>query len=135
MPVYTIDGDPEQFRDFMRHEFDGPFVMLNMLRFAEKASYPDDHPNAGLSGKEAYDIYIQQANKTIGHLGGEMIINGTAFGYPIAPPHEKWDKIFMIRWPSRDAFIAMIKNAEYQEITHHRTAALMDSRLIAMIED
>jgi len=37
----------------------------------------------------------------------------------------------LMEYPSREAFIEMTSSAEYQAISHHRTAALADSRLIA----
>ncbi len=132
MTTRTVNGDPELFREFMSHDFDGPFTMLNMLKFAETASYEKDSEFEGSTGREAYARYLAGASKAIGHLGGEMIFKGSAFGFPICPPDEKWDEIFIIKWPSHNAFLGMIKDEDYQKITFHRTAALEDSRLIAI---
>lgn len=135
MPHYSLDTTPEKLRAFANTDFDGPFIMLNMLRFKDVASYPKDHPNFGISGPDAYKIYMQQTGPIITPLKAEMIMSGQAVASPIAPEGEAWDKIFMIRWPSKGAFFQMLKSEEYQKIVHHRMAALLDSRLIAIVED
>jgi hypothetical protein len=50
----------------------------------------------------------------------------------IGPSEESWDDVLLVEYPSRKAFIAMTSNPEYLACTVHRTAALADSRLVAM---
>jgi uncharacterized protein (DUF1330 family) len=40
----------------------------------------------------------------------------------------------LVKYPSVGHFVDMISAPEYQAIVHHRSAALDDSRLIAMTE-
>ena len=49
----------------------------------------------------------------------------------IAPEEEEWDDVVLVEYPSRDAFVKMVESAEYQAVSPHRTAGLLDSRLIA----
>jgi hypothetical protein len=49
----------------------------------------------------------------------------------LGPPEERWDLALLVRYPSKVAFLALVSNPDYQNITVHRTAALEDSRLIA----
>lgn len=109
-----------------------PVVMLNMLRFRETADYPDGRP--GVSGREAYAHYSEAASKHVAHVGGSLVWIGTAQGSVIGPPDEKWDQVFLVRYPSIEKFIEMIGSAAYQEIVVHRSAALADSRLIVTLE-
>ena len=48
----------------------------------------------------------------------------------IAPEQEHWDEVLLVRYPSPEAFLAMLADPEYRAATIHRTAALADSRLI-----
>jgi len=49
----------------------------------------------------------------------------------IGPSEESWDEAILVEYPSRSAFVSMVTNEAYQQISEHRTAALADSRLIA----
>lgn len=49
----------------------------------------------------------------------------------LSPTNERWHKVLLVRYPSKQAFLEMIQNPDYQAITIHRKAALEDSRLIA----
>jgi uncharacterized protein (DUF1330 family) len=48
----------------------------------------------------------------------------------IGPDSEQWDDAVLIEYPSREAFLEMLSQPEYQAAAPHRTAALEDSRLI-----
>ena len=45
-------------------------------------------------------------------------------------PDEQWDDILLVSYPSKEAFLAMIGDSDYQAAAEHRSAALADSRLI-----
>ena len=51
----------------------------------------------------------------------------------IAPEGEDWDDALLVQYPSRNAFLRIVSSAEYQAIACHRTAAIVDSRLIATV--
>jgi uncharacterized protein (DUF1330 family) len=108
-----------------------PVVMLNMLRFRETADYPDGRP--GVSGREAYAHYSEAASRLVAQVGGSLVWIGDAQGSVIGPPDEQWDRIFLVRYPSIETFLDMIGSAAYREIVVHRSAALLDSRLIVTV--
>jgi len=62
-----------------------------------------------------------------------VIWQGDAKHAFIAPPDEQWDEVLLVEYPSKDAFLAMLKSPGYQAITFHRTAALEDARLIVTV--
>ena len=63
-------------------------------------------------------------------MGGRVIFGGKAHEALIAPSGEGWHQVFLVQYPSPAAFRAMMALPQYQACTHHRTAALADSRLV-----
>lgn len=108
-------------------------TMLNLLRFRDRAYYPD--ADSVISGREAYAVYSREAIQHVTAIGGEVVIHTNTLATLIAPPDETWDLMLLVRYPSIEKFAAMISNPAYQQIAKHRTAALADSRLIAMAEN
>ncbi len=111
---------------------DGPVVMLNMLRFRARAEYPEGSGHAPCSGREAYRRYQEEAGKFFRPLGGRLVWLGSVEIVLIGPAQEPWDEVFLAQYPSRRAFLQMTTDRGYLETTVHRTAALANSRLIAM---
>ena len=46
--------------------------------------------------------------------------------------NEQWDICILVRYPSRQHFLDMVHDSEYQKISPIREAALAESRLIEM---
>lgn len=111
---------------------DEPVVMLNLLRFRDHASYAEGSPHAPCSGREAYARYGAVAVRHVQAVGGKPVWMGDAQLTLIGPADEPWDEVLLVEYPSRKAFLTMASNPEYLACTVHRTAALADSRLIAM---
>lgn len=107
---------------------DAPVVMLNQLRFRERAAYAADED--ACSGREAYRRYSEVALQAIARIGGSVIFSGKPGAPLIGPEDETWHAVFLVRYPSVDAFRSMLAMPEYLAAVRHRTAALEDSRLI-----
>lgn len=112
---------------------DEPLVMLNMLRFRERAAYPEGSSEAPCSGREAYMRYGAIAVEHVRAVGGQTIWMGQAQATVIGPRDEQWDQVLLVQYPSRRAFLKMAANPDYLACAVHRSAALADSRLIAMV--
>ncbi|HWU80285.1 MAG TPA: DUF1330 domain-containing protein, partial [Caulobacter sp.] len=54
--INTVLPTQAQFLEFFGAPDDGPFVMVNLLKFKERAEYADGS-DAHLSGREAYVRY------------------------------------------------------------------------------
>ena len=54
----------EQLKGFLEEGHDEPIFMVNLLKFKDKAEYPDKR-ETNLTGKEAYAIY---GKEVVGHL-------------------------------------------------------------------
>jgi uncharacterized protein (DUF1330 family) len=127
----SIEPTPDQFRALSADaELPGSILMLNMLRFREQAAYPDDFEAEPCSGEQAYGRYAAASQPFLEKVGGAPIWAGPARTEVIAPADETWDVCFLVRYPSRKAFLAMATDAGYLAVVPHRSAALADSRLI-----
>jgi len=108
-------------------------IMLNLLRFKEVADYnqfPDIAPTTAITGKEAYQIYINQTLPFLEKSGGEIMLLGKSEHFFIGPTDEKWDLVMMIRQKSLDSFLSFASDQQYQSVIGHREAAIVDSRLL-----
>ena len=112
---------------------DRPIVMINLLRYRERAAYPESSGAEPCSGREAYRRYGQASIGLITAAGGQVIWQGSPKAVLIGAPGEEWHKALLVRYPSKRAFLDMVSSAEYQAIAVHRMAALEDSRLIATV--
>lgn len=130
----TVDADFDAIaKELAELPANTPVFMLNLLKFRDQADYG---ANAGgfspCTGREAYfERYAPVASAHVAELGGEVVWAGEAQAMLIAPPDEDWDTTLLVRYPDRDAFLALTAIPEYQDVVVHRTAALVDSRLIA----
>jgi uncharacterized protein (DUF1330 family) len=112
-------------------EDDRPIVMINLLRFRDMAQYRSPGDANPCSGSAAYARYAREALRFVTSAGGHVIWRGSPRAVLLGPTTERWDDALLVQYPSKQAFLRMIGNPDYQAITVHRTAALEDSRLIA----
>lgn len=131
----SIEPRPDQFRALVAAaeepgDDDGSIMMINLLRFADEASYPADFDAEPCSGAEAYRRYGAATQPYLEKVGGELIWAAPAHATVIGPEGESWDMAFGVRYPSRKAFLAMATDPGYLAVVPHRSAALADSRLI-----
>ena len=128
----SIVPSAEKFAAFMESPPVGrPVVMLNLLRYRERAEYPANFDAAPCSGEEAYQRYGAIAAQRIASVGGRVVWAGKADLTLIGPDDENWDTVVLVEYPSKQAFAEMIQQPEYMAVAPHRTAALADSRLVA----
>ncbi len=114
---------PEQAVAFFSAAEDGPFTMINLLKFKEKAEYPDGR-DADLSGFEAYLRYGMAVGAHIEAVGGKPGYAGRVTGLMLGEVEELWDMVALAEYPSLAAFQAMVANPDYHVISEHRTAGL-----------
>ncbi len=124
-----VDPTSERFGEFRGLSDDGPIHMLNLVRYRKHAVYPDGRE---ATGAEAYAAYGSESGPIFRGLGGKIIWSGDFRLMLIGPEEEHWDACFIAEYPNADAFVSMIKNADYQKAVIHRQAAVDDSRLIRL---
>jgi hypothetical protein len=128
----------EAGRNFVMRQIKGSVVMLNLIRFREVADYsatPELAPNEPISGKMAYQLYIDHTLPFLAESGGEILFMGEAGAFLIGPTNELWDTVLLIRQNSVNSFLAFESNQDYMKGIGHRTAALEDSRLLPIVEN
>lgn len=124
----TVEPLPEQLQALVKGDLEAPVVMLNLLRFADRAKDVEED----MTGADAYDRYGAEVLPYLERAGGEVVWQGTASPNVIGPPEERWDRVLLVRYPSRRAFLEMVSDPGYREIARWRSAALDDSRLVPL---
>lgn len=124
-----VDPTKETFAAFRADDRPGPIDMLNLVRLRERAAYGDGRE---ASGAEAYAAYGRESGPVFKRLGGRIVWRGSFELMLIGPADERWDHVFVARYPSVTAFVQMIRDPVYREAVKHRQAAVEDSRLIRL---
>ncbi|MEM8490300.1 MAG: hypothetical protein AAF756_05690 [Pseudomonadota bacterium] len=130
-----IDATDESALNLFARNIGGEIVMLNLLRFrtvAEYAEFPDLAPERIISGREAYQRYINHTLPFLRETGGDIEFLGDGGKFFVGPQDERWDLLMLIRQDSLQSFIAFATNDAYLAGVSHRTAALEDSRLLPL---
>jgi len=115
--------DPKQIEAMRAPGPQGPIVMVNLLKFREKAQYPDGR-DAHLSGREAYMRYAVEVTKLLVKFGGRAIFAGDVTHLALGRVEELWDEIALAEYPNRGALLAMSSSPEWRAIAVHREAGL-----------
>ena len=76
-------------------------------------------------------VNARAGRREIELLDIEAVWAGRVASAVIAPEGEEWDGAVLVEYPSAAAFIEMMSSPDYRAASPHRTAALLDSRLIA----
>ena len=125
----TVDAASDALAAFAREVPDGePIVLVNLLRYRQRTSVD----GVGLSGRQAYERYAKALAPSIMAVGGRPVWCGQARFVLIGPPEERWDEVILVAYPRRSAFERMLRTPAYRTSAGLRTAALEDSRLIAV---
>ena len=128
-----VDPSAEGWAAFKDLPRDRPIHMLNFVRYRDLAEYPAGHPCAqlGWSGQRAYEEYVSRLKVFLAPVGAGMVWDSPFECVVTGPQPFEWDKVFVMGFPSADAFFAMITAPEYKaDIVPHRSAAVLDSRLV-----
>jgi len=130
----SIDPTRAQFDAFKALPRDAPIHMLNLIRLRPLADYPPDHPDhgKGTSGLEAYRAYGRNSSPIFARVGARQVWAGRPEVVVTGPTDERWDLAFIAEYPSAAAFLEMVTDPAYREHVKHRTAAVLDSRLIRL---
>ncbi len=132
-----IEATQEAGAALFARNLSGEIIMLNLLRFRDVADYsanPELAPAEAISGREAYQKYIDYTLPFLKASGGDIMLLGEGGQYLIGPQTERWDLVMLIRQSSLQDFFAFASNEAYLAGIGHRTAALEDSRLLPVVE-
>jgi uncharacterized protein (DUF1330 family) len=116
-------SDPKRIAELQEPGPTGPIVMVNLLKFREKAEYADGRETE-LSGREAYRIYAKAVVNLVEKHGGKGLFFGDVTFLQIGQVEELWDEVALAQYPNRAAMRAMATSAGFREIAVHREAGL-----------
>lgn len=108
----AVDPRGDDIRRFRDEDDGGPVVMLNLLRYA------------GEEGRASYREYAARVQAFLDGVGATVLYAGECSTALVAPDGHDWDALLVVRYPSRSAFLSMVGDPAYQEITELRTAGL-----------
>ena len=125
----SIRPNKDQFLALASAPDEGPVVMLNLLKFKEKAS---DGAAPGASGASEYGKYSDAVIGMVEARGGKVLWMGRADQVLIgAEDANDWDSVALVQYPSRKAFIDMVTAPDYEKAHEHRESGLERTVLIA----
>jgi uncharacterized protein (DUF1330 family) len=116
----AVDPNRADIERYMEEDPGGPVVMLNLLRFKE-------------GGRSSYEEYARAVVPFLAKVGGEVVYAGDGSTALVAEQGQAWDAVLLVRYPSRAAFLRMVTDPGYQQLTHLRTAALREAVLQATV--
>lgn len=105
-----------------------PIVVLNLLKFREKAEYSAEL-NIECSGFDAYQTYLETAISVIESLGGRVVYSGTMIKLLAGEENTEWDEVILVEYPNTTALMNLSESEQYQQVFHHRTAGLEDTKV------
>jgi uncharacterized protein (DUF1330 family) len=123
----------ERITDLMANDSGAPVVMLNLLKFRDKAVYADGRAS-DLSGREAYMLYGAPMQKHVESHGGKMIFMGEISSLVIGDVEDMWDVAALMEYPSAAAFAKIVTSPEVAKIGVHRAAGLAGQLLIRVAQ-
>ena len=117
----ALGPEPQQVQDFLAVE--GPVMMVNLLKFREKAAYPDGR-DAEISGREAYGRYAMEMRKLVEASGGRFVFAAEVDSLLLGQVDDLWDQVGIVEYPSSKALLSIASSPAFQEIEVHRHAGL-----------
>jgi uncharacterized protein (DUF1330 family) len=122
----------EQLGEAMAKGSSGPIVMVNLLRFKDKASYKDGRADTA-TGREAYDRYAQEMLPFVAAHGGRVLFVGPVKSLVIGNVDEMWDAVALVEYPSSEAFVKIAMSPDVAKFGVHREAGLAGQLLIQTV--
>lgn len=112
---------------------DGPIVLIELLKFHEKAQYPDDMAEApDISGADAYAKYGELVRPLSEAAGGKRIWSGRYADTLRGDPEkaDDYDTIIVVEFPSLKAVEELTASPDYGPISVHRQAAVARDKIL-----
>ena len=123
----------EQLTEAVAKGVNQPIVMVNLLKFRDKAVYKDGRADGG-TGREAYMRYGDRMRPFVEAHGGKMLFVGEVKSLVIGEVGEMWDAVALMEYPSSQAFVKIAMAPEVAEFGVHREAGLAGQLLIQTVQ-
>ena len=119
----AVMPNDQQMAGFLEEDEDQPILMVNLLKFKGKATYPDKR-ETDLTGEEAYAIYGEEVRKHLEKVGAKPIFSGKVSRLMLGEVEDLWDMVAIAMYPNRKAMLDMISDPDYIKSAQHRVAGL-----------
>jgi len=106
---------------------DGPFHMVNLIKFRAKADYADGR-ETDLTGREADALYAPL--EFLEGIGAEIVFASDVESNLITFDGTTWEQIGIVRYPSRALFLEMVQDEEFRARAIHKDAGVEKSLVI-----
>ncbi|HEY4927520.1 MAG TPA: hypothetical protein VIH95_00090 [Acidimicrobiales bacterium] len=123
----TIDRDYARDLASVAPDDDGPIWMVNLMRYRDRAVYADGR-DTDLTGREADDRYAPFG--PFRTVGAELVFLSDV-EVQLVGEDQEWDRIAVVRYPTRHSFLAMQELPEYVELHEHKDAGMASTFVIA----
>jgi uncharacterized protein (DUF1330 family) len=108
-------------------EDDSPIYMVNLMKYHEVAQYTADASvDKPISGREADDRYNPAS--ILAKIGANMMFVGDVVKSHVGS--ENWDRIAVVRYPSRKSFIDMQSRKDFSEKHVHKAAGMQRTIIV-----
>ena len=126
---------PEQevLRKMLKQGYTGPVCMLNLLKYRDKAEYPDGR-DADLPGAEAYGRYGSEMGRIVRDAGGRFVFSAQVLASVIGQVQPQWDAMAVVEYPSFSDFVRIVSLPEVEGLQEHRRAGL-EGQLLIMTQE
>jgi hypothetical protein len=105
---------------------DREFLMVNLIKYRAKAKYADGR-KTDLTGEQADALYAPV--EFIARIGGEVAYMGR-INDQMGNIEPRWDRVGIVRYPSRAKFFEMATNLEFQKRAVHKDAGVEVSQVL-----
>jgi len=99
---------------------EGPFYMVNLIRFRAWAEYPDGR-ETDLTGREANDLYAPI--EFLEAIGARIVFAGDV-AWTTDGEEGAWEQVAIVEYPCPIALFAMSAHPEFQERAVHKEAGV-----------
>ncbi|MFZ4718550.1 MAG: hypothetical protein ACOYMR_03940 [Ilumatobacteraceae bacterium] len=107
----------------MPPEEDGPIWMVNLMSYRQKADYADGR-DSDISGREADDRYAPLG--PLKAIGARVVFTAEVESQ-FLNDSPKWDRIAIVKYPSRRAFLEMQNRPDFRELHAHKEAGMAET--------
>ncbi len=101
-------------------EQDGPIWMINLMHYRDKADYADGR-DANITGRQADDLYAPLG--PLKAIGAEVVFAADVDSQ-FLNDEPKWDRVAIVKYPTRRSFIEMQTRKDFQELHQHKEAGM-----------
>lgn len=123
----------EQMAEALAQGSSGPIVMVNLVKFKDRATYADGRPD-DVDGRTAYARYGEEMRGFVEARGGRLLFMGDVRSLLIGQVETLWDAVALVEYPSFDAFVQIATAPEVARFGIHREAGIAGQLLIHTVE-